>query len=189
MKRIAISFSGRAGGNCDGLARMAAERWQRDFPQDTAVFVRFSALKIENCGGCGYECLRGEGSCPKAGDDICALYDEIASADLCAFFLPNYADFPCANFFAFAERGTGWFDGSEQRLEQYMRVPKRAVVISGGEQENFRRVLAYQGHDVQIMFLSAKDYGQSSLEGRLAENETACERVWEFTRTANRISL
>lgn len=171
MSKIVVAFSGRRGGNCDSVGLLAAGQMQ-------AEFVRFADLKAESCGECAYECLRG-GDCPKK-DGVFALYDAIAAAEECMFVLPNYADFPCANFFIFAERGTGWFGGSKERLQRYMAVPKKAIVISGGEQENFRRIMEYQAEKTDVLFLSAKEFGQSSLAGRLTENEAAREMIRAF---------
>lgn len=171
MSRLVVSFSGRKMGNCDRIGRLAADILQADF-------ARFADVQAAPCGGCDYECLRG-GACPKE-DGVFGLYDKIAEAEECVFVLPNYADQPCANFFIFAERGTGWFGGSEERLQKYMAVPKKAIVISGSEQESFCRVMEYQAEKTDVLFLSAKEYGQKSLEGRLDESEEACARVRAF---------
>lgn len=171
MKRLVVSFSGRKDGNCAGIGKYAAQELD-------CMFVEFADLKAQPCGDCGYECLCG-GLCPKA-DGVFALYDAIAQADECVFVLPNYGDYPCANYFIFAERGTGWFGGSEERLAKYMAVPKKAVVISGEEQENFRKILSYQADRTDCLFLRAKDFGQRSTEGRLAENEEVRALVKAF---------
>lgn len=177
MSRIVVCFSGRAQGNCERLGNVARQSLQRLHPAEEVEQFCFSQADARCCGQCNYECLKPGMRCPKAGDAIWELYERMAAAQECVFVLPNYADYPCANFFLFAERGTGWFDGSEERLARYMRVPKKAIVVSGSEQENFRRVLQYQAEEMQILFLSAREYGQSSLEGRLDENERACRVV------------
>lgn len=160
--KVVVSFSGRPDGNCAGVGEYAARLLRGEH-------VRFAELRAEPCGGCGCECLRG-GACPKQ-DGVSALYEKLSRAQECAFVLPNYADFPCAHYFIFSERGTGFFAGSEERLAKYMAVPKKAIVISGGEEENFRRALAYQADRMELLFLRAKDFGQKSADGRLAQDE------------------
>ena len=171
MSRLVLSFSGRKDGNCDGIGRCVSGLTGADF-------IRFADLHAQPCGECDYECLRG-GACPKK-DGVFRLYDQIAAAEECVFLLPNYADFPCAQFFIFAERGTGWFGGSEEKLARYMAVPKKAIVISGGAEESFRHALSMQADRLEFLFISAKEYGQGSLEGHLAENEAACARARAF---------
>lgn len=169
--KIVVSFSGRADGSCAGVGEIAAQALG-------AKHIRFAEIKAQPCGECGCECLRG-GECPRE-DGVFALYEAISSAQECVFVLPNYADFPCAHYFIFCERGTGFFGGDEERLARYIAVPKKAIVISGGEQDNFRRALAYQAERMDFLFLSAKDYGQKSADGRLAQDERVRARVEKF---------
>jgi len=173
MTRLVVSFSGRQDGNCAGIGELAARMLD-------AEHVRFADLCAQPCGECGCECLRG-GKCSK-DDGVSALYEKICSAQECVFVLPNYADFPCANYFIFNERGTGYFGGSEQRLEKYMSVPKKAIVISGTEEENFRRALAYQADKMEFLFLRAKDFGQRSTDGALAKDARVQAKVKDFCK-------
>ena len=84
------------------------------------------------------------------------------------FVVPNYCDYPCANFFIFNERSQCYFQGHSELLEQYLNVPKKFIVVSNSTSENFR--LAFTQHvydEPEILILSAKRYEKNSISGSL----------------------
>ena len=95
--------------------------------------------------------------------------------------LPNHCDYPNANYFIFNERSQCFFQGRPDLLEKYLKVPKRSIVISGTNRDNFIRALAYQSdQEPEILFLSAKEYGKNSIRGDLLTSEEAVKRVRQF---------
>ena len=176
-----VSFSSRAGGNCARIGELICSSVK------DAAFFDFSAFEIHPCGKCGYECFSDPGRCPYAEDPERRLLEEMTRSDRVYFILPNYCDYPCANFFIFNERSQCFFQGRPDLLEAYEKVPKRAVVVSNTNEENFRQVLAYQGYEEpEILFLSAKKYGKVSIRGDLLTSAEAIRDILAFVREPDR---
>jgi hypothetical protein len=111
------------------------------------------------------------------------LLDEIVHSDLTYFILPNYCDYPCANFFVFNERSQCYFQGRPELLEAYEKVPKRAVVVSNTNEENFRQAMAYHAYEkADILFLPAKQYGKESIKGDLLTSREAVSDIMAFVQ-------
>ena len=141
----------------------------------------FSTFRLQGCGACGYECFSSADSCPYRSDEEAVLLEAVTQSDLTYFVLPNYCDYPCANFFIFNERGQCWFQSRPDLLERYEKVPKRAIVVSNTEEENFRKALSYQSDEtVEALFLSPKQYGKSSIKGDLLRDERVERVIAEF---------
>lgn len=163
MSIAIISFSSRPDGNCARIGRYLQSL-------TGGTLYSFAALHAHPCGGCRYECFDRPPSCPYQDDGLYILYDAIVASDVTYFVLPNYCDYPCANFFLFYERCQGYFLGRAELSERYDRIRKKAVVISNTQEQNFRAVLAQQSsEEVKTLFLHAKDYGRISLRGDLMQ--------------------
>lgn len=68
-------------------------------------------------------------------------------------------------------------------LDAYLQVPKRSIVVSNTNEENFVRALAYQTEkEPDILFLSAKNYGKKSIAGDLLTDEKVVEDITKFVR-------
>ena len=105
-------------------------------------------------------------------------------SDAVYFVLPNHCDYPNANYFIFNERSQCFFQGRPDLLEAYLKVPKKCIVISNTNKDNFIRALAYQSdREPEILFLSAKEYGKSSINGDLL---TSCEALEDIRRFITR---
>lgn len=65
-------------------------------------------------------------------------------SDVVFYVVPNYSDFPCSNFFIFNERGQCYFRGTEKRMEKYLSVKKKFIVVSNTGEDNFIR--AFRDH-------------------------------------------
>lgn len=176
MDTLILNFSSRREGNCYALARLV----QKLLPGNVEI-LDFCDLDVRPCGKCGYECFRG-GECPLAADGLPEIYEKIAGAGEVIFLVPNYCGFPCANFFAFNERGCAWFAGRQDRLDAFLMVPKRFLVISGSESDTFREAFRYlvQDGEPSILYLSAKKFGRNSLTGDLAQAPGAEDAVRSF---------
>lgn len=180
MKTCIVSFSSRPGGNCGSIAAEIS----RQTPGGAALFD-FSALTVTPCGRCGYECFQGRERCPYIADPERAICESITESDLTYFVVPNYCDYPCANFFAFNERSQCCFQGREDLLERYLAVRKKFVVVSNTGRENFTAAFQYhvaEDAEPDILFLSAKRFRRSSIQGDLMDCPEAREVLAEFIR-------
>ncbi|MBR5959508.1 MAG: hypothetical protein IKZ98_00800 [Clostridia bacterium] len=175
MKTCIISFSSRTDGNCAQIGKLIRSM------SEEAVLFQFSNFEVHACGKCGYECFEDRSKCPYYSDMEYRLLDAVTRSDLTYFILPNYCDYPCANYFIFNERSQCYFQHHPELLEAYEKVPKRAVVVSNTNEDNFKNVLAYQsGNEMDILFLHAKKYGKVSIRGDLMTDENAVRDVTAF---------
>lgn len=179
MSACIVSFSSRADGNCARIARLI-----RSLTEDAVLFC-FADFEIHPCGKCGYECFASRDACPFAGDMERPLLDAVTHSERAYFVLPNYCDYPCANYYIFNERSQCFFQGRPELLAAYESVPKRFVVVSNTNEENFRQALAYQAaRPPEILFLSAKRFGKSSIRGDLLSEPKAVDAVTAFVSRA-----
>ncbi len=182
MKTTILSFSSRANGNCAQIGRLI-----RSLTRD-AVLFDFSEFDLHACGGCAYACFTARERCPYFADMECTMLDAITQSEAAYFIVPNYCDYPCANYFIFNERSQCYFQGRPELLDQYQKVPKRSVVISNTNEDNFVKALSCQSEKApEILFLSAKRYGKRSINGDLLTNESAVDAVTAFVKRPFRI--
>lgn len=172
---VIISFSGRSNGNCARIAGFLAQRL------DARVF-RFSDFSIEPCGRCGGECLSGS-VCPK--DDMeTELLDAVCGCSEAWFIVPDHCGFPCADLFIYNERSVGYFCRHPERLERYMAVPKRFVLISNGDRENFRQAFAqHTDGEQKVLQLRSEEFGTKSIAGDLIDHPEVQNRLIRFLNT------
>ena len=141
----------------------------------------FSDFNIQPCGGCNYDCFEKREACPHIGDKECEILDAIVHSEITYFILPNYCDYPCANYFSFNERSQCFFQGKTDLLNVYLRIPKRSIVVSNTKEENLIKALAYQTEqEPDILVLSARHYGKSSILGDLLTSKEAAADIIEF---------
>lgn len=181
MSSVVISFSKRAEGNCAAVARLLLEKCG----EEPVCFFDFSMLEIHPCGGCSYECFQKGGCCPYLEDGVYEMYRAIAESGRTFFIVPNYCDFPCANFFIFNERSQCFFQNQEELQKKYLRAKKKFIVISNTGKENF--ITAFRDHveegeEPDILFLSAMRYRRISVAGDLMDAEAARADLDEFVR-------
>lgn len=177
MKECIVSFSGRSGGNCSRIAEIIQQK-----KVDAAVYD-FSVLSITPCSHCRYECFEQREKCPHFSDPEFAICEEIAKSDIAYFIVPNYCGYPCANFFIFNERSLCYFQHHNDLLNQYLAVRKKFIVISNTEQDNFTTAFCQhipETSDPDILFLSSKQFGKTSIDGNLMESENAKELLFRF---------
>lgn len=178
MRICIVSFSGRRKGNC---ARIAGEIRRCLQAEEIALFD-LSEHPLHPCGGCSCECFADRRACPHIGDAEYAMLDAMTHSDVVYLIVPNYCDYPGALYFAFNERSLCYFSGHEELLEQYARVPKRFIVVSGGEKAHFEEFFRQQtgGEVPEMLMLSARAYGRNSIDGNLMDDEHAREAVRAF---------
>ena len=180
MKIAVISFGGRKNGNCAGIMNLLCRLLEQE--NEVRAFD-FSAFNMTPCGGCKYECFDKAESCPYINDPVYSIYDEITNSGLAYFIVPNYCDYPCSVFFAFNERSQCYFQKQLDRLEKYLSVPKRFIVVSNTGHDNFIAAFRYQineDKEPETLFLSAKSFDRVSIKGDLMESEQAREDVRMF---------
>ena len=113
------------------------------------------------------------------------MLEAIMHSEMTYFILPNYCDYPCANYFAFNERSQCFFQGKPELLDAYLKVPKRSIVVSNTNSEHFAEALSYQAdREPEILFLSAKKYGKVSIKGDLLTDENVKQAITAFVNTA-----
>ena len=172
-----VSFSARAGGNCDRISEKIAE-----FHGGGKIF-RFSEQQIHPCGGCRYECFRQDGICPYRSDPEYGLLESVCGSDLVYFVIPNYCDYPCAHYFIFQERSQCYFQGKPERMNEYLKIPKKFVVISNTNEDNFSGILSENAVNApDILFLSAIKYGKVSISGDLTDSADAMNDLYNFLK-------
>ena len=175
MSVCIISFSSRKGGNCGQIAA-----YLRSLHGDAKLYD-FSDFNIHPCGGCAYECFMPGGRCPWMDDREVELYEGILGSTQAYYILPNYCDYPCANFFIFNERSQCYFQGHPESAGAYGLVPKKFIVVSNTNERNFKEVLAYHVEgEPQILFLHARKYGKVSIAGDIMTSKDAAEEIKAF---------
>ena len=180
MKTCIISFSSRAGGNCGSIAAEI----RRHVTGDVEIYD-FSGFSITPCGRCGCECFRARESCPYFNDMEFTVCDAVTSSDLAYFIVPNYCDYPCANFFIFNERSQCYFQHHQNLLERYLAVKKKFIVVSNTGQDNFAAAFRYhvpENEEPNILFLSARQFQKVSIRGDLMDSAEARDAVLCFIK-------
>lgn len=169
MKVCIINFSGRTNGNCQKISECILEELK---PLHEVSFANMNSITLTPCGQCNYECFIKGNICPHYNDSLWSLYETISSSDLVYFVVPNYCDYPCANFFIFSERGQGFFTHTPSLLQRYTTMPKKFIVMSNTNTDNFTQVFRCQSEDMSepdVLFLRAQDYKKRSLTGDLMD--------------------
>ena len=181
MEKICvISFSGRSGGNCSSIAGEIENFWLGK--EEIEVFD-FSTFEISPCGRCSYACFKERESCPYFGDSEFTICDTITNSSFTYFVVPNYCDYPCANFFIFNERSQCYFQRHHELLERYLAVKKKFIVVSNTGRDNFTTAFRYhvpEGYEPDLLFLAAKKFGRVSIHGDLMASDEAQAAVRRF---------
>jgi len=173
---VILSFSGRKGGNCEQIADFIA--------QNSTIPVKIYRMReqtIHMCGNCAYECFAPGKECPHMADDERALLEQICNSDEVYFLVPNYCGGPPAMLYAFNERSVSYFAGHPGRLERYMNVPKKFIVVSSNQPETFRNAFLQHDRSAQkILWLSASAHGLQSMGTELLEVEEVQKQILQF---------
>ena len=177
---VIIQFSSRISGNCTAISERISEYY---VTKNITHFVVDDQV-IRPCNGCDYECLQAEKKCPQCNDKQNQIMDAICSADLAYFVIPNYCGFPSANYFAFNERSVGYFDMDRSLMQRYMNVPKRFIVISNTEGENFVNALKQQvSGEPEILYLKTSKYHKRRIAGDMMDAPEANADLDAFLRS------
>lgn len=173
---IVLNFSPRSSGNCQSISQFIVEYFSKSN-------VRLFFVGMEPCSTCDYECLRRGADCPKCSDDQIKLMDAIVDASEVYYVVPNFCGYPCANYFAFNERSVGYFNGDRKKLQEYMAVKKRFVIVSNTENESFTKAMSQQIQGIpEILYMKTSKYKKVSIAGDILESEEARADLKEFLR-------
>ncbi len=173
---VIISFSSRNDGNCEKISE-----YIRSLQNLSVKEYRFADFSIHPCGMCQYECFKNNRKCPYIDDMEYTILDQICASAFTYFVLPNYCNFPPAQFFAFNERSQCYFQNHSERLESYLNVPKQFIVVSNTGKQNFVEAMRQHTSDEpEILFLSAKHYGKISIAGDILESEAVKADIRSF---------
>ena len=171
---IVLNFSPRSSGNCQSISEFIAEHF-------THANVRIFPVGMEPCSGCDYECLRKGAECPKCDDNQKQLMDAVAGAAEVYYVIPNFCGYPCANYFAFNERSVGYFNGDRKKMQEYMAVKKRFVIVSNTEGDNFVKAMSQQIQgEPEILYMKTSRYKKVSTAGDMLESEDARADLKQF---------
>lgn len=175
MRECIISFSSRKAGNCAQIGKFISEQLPNSKIYD------FSDFEISSCGNCNYQCFNNADECPYVPDKEREIIEAIVNSTLTFFIVPNYCDFPCANFFIFNERSLSSFQKNEKLLSAYLKVPKKFIVVSNTNTDNFKTVFTYHcDTEPNILFLAAKKYGKTSINGDLLSSVCVVDELKKF---------
>ena len=170
-----ISFSSRKSGNCEQIS---------DFLSSLFVSIkeyRFSNFQLKPCGNCTYECFQKNQTCPHSGDREKELMDSICKSQTVYFVIPNYQDYPCANFFIFQERMQGYFHEYPMQREPFRNTAKRFIIVSNTSGNSFRRIAEqYGSSDPDLLVLRSREFGMSSIRDSMIQSAQVQAQIRAF---------
>ena len=163
-----LSFSSRNSGNCFAIGRYVS-KYYKNHAVHSVVIDRNT---VPACGKCDYECLKPGSLCPQRSTEYDQIMDAICRSDLVYFIVPNFCGYPCSNYFAFNERSVGYFGMDRDKMDRYMNVPKRFIIVSNTE--GFEDAMRQQTNEPpEILYLKSHAYGKSSIAGDILESDAA----------------
>jgi len=171
-----LNFSARANGNCAAISR---------FVEDYYKYAITRTYTVNNiiapCRNCNYSCLKVGEQCPEITKEYKELMETLMQSQLIFFIVPNFCGFPCSNYFTFNERTVGYFNKSKERMESYMNIPKRFIIISNTESEVFTEAMAQQTFcKPDILYLKTSRYRKRSIDGDLLDSTEAKDELDKF---------
>ena len=163
-----LSFSPRNSGNCAAISRYVSKYHEKHIVHSIVM----DRNAVPACGNCDCECLKPNLDCPLRTKEYDRIMDTVSQSDLVYFIVPNYCGYPCANYFAFNERSVGYFGMDREKMDRYMNVPKRFIIVSNTE--GFEEAMQQQTNEPpEILYLKSRAYGKSSIAGDILESDAA----------------
>lgn len=174
--RIIVSFSARTSGNCAEIARFVAA------PEDR--IIHYASLDAHACAGCGYECFGG--TCPYQADDVIALYKAMAEAEQTVLLVPMYGGNPSSLYFAFCERGQGFFTDEAAWDAIVSRLYIIGIYGSAAETPDFvpclEKWFVGSGCHGRVLGLERHVYGQK-MQDSLLDVPDVCRKLTAFLQS------
>ena len=165
---VILSFSSRNNGNCAAISEYVSKYYEMHKVHSVVI----DRNTVPACGNCDCECLKPDSVCPQRSTEYDRIMDDICRSDLVYFIVPNYCGYPCANYFSFNERSVGYFGMDRDKMDRYMNVPKRFIIVSNTE--GFEDAMRQQTNETpEILYLKSRAYGKSSIAGDILSSDTA----------------
>ncbi len=169
-----LMFSSRKNGNCASIGEFILNY----FDSNIRIF-RVSGENVGSCDHCDYECLKSDMCCPNLNESYRSMMDTVCASDLVYFIIPNYCGFPSSSYFAFNERSVGYFGLDRSKLERYMAVRKRFIIVSNSV--GFEDAMRQQtSGEPEILYLKCRKYNKRSIAGDILESEEAQQDLEAF---------
>lgn len=173
-----VNFSASKDANCIKIANHLKDLLNNK----EIVIYNFEDFNLLPCGYCDYECIKRNEKC-QINDKLNEIYESISNSEEAIYILPNYCDYPCANFFIFNERGNGYYSNEYGRRKKYLNIKKKFIVISNSCDDNFKKAFSYHVNgEPKILYIGAKKMGSSSLDKNLADNEGVKKLLKQFVK-------
>ena len=167
---VILDFSPRNNGNCTKIGEYIENYYKRT----NVRLYKMSAENILPCHDCNYECLRRGVACPSITEHLIEVMDRICSSDMVYMVIPNFCGYPNANYFAFNERSVGYFNCDQSKMNLYMSVRKRFIIVSNTESDTFRDAMKQQTlSEPEVLYLKSSKYGKRSIDGDILESADA----------------
>lgn len=182
MKILGINFSLRKNGNCANSLKYVMEKFL-DFGYDIETYS-FGDFSITGCGACDYECFK-KGNC-MYNDDITNLYDSCICADKIVFALPSYGGNLPSSYFAFSERGQGYFMNSQlEYFEDFLDKVEVILIanIEHGALSAMNQLLtpfSNKQKEPMVQLISSVEHGMSSIRHILIESKDVRKKCDDF---------
>lgn len=166
---VIFNFSPRIDGNCSKIDTYISNYHGSDVRK-----FHFTAENCMPCSGCHYECLNSEQKCTGISGEMKRALTAASESDLLYMIVPNICGYPCANYFAFNEKCVGYFGLDRDMKMKYMKVPKKFIVVSNTESDNFKNAMKQHSVDEpDILYLKTSKYHKSSTAGDLMDSDNA----------------
>lgn len=175
-----LSFSSRPNGNCAKISQYLSNYHKQTNVRSYII----DAETVHPCGKCDCECLKSGMHCPQLNAEYRALMETVCVSDLVYFVVPNYCGYPCGNYFAYNERSVGYFDLDRSKMNAYMAVPKRFIIVSNTE--GFEAAMKQQTNgEPDILYLKSGKYKKRSIAGDILDSAEARADLDEFLAKIN----
>ncbi|AIF69892.1 hypothetical protein PAP_07510 [Palaeococcus pacificus DY20341] len=182
---LGLAFSARRKGNCSKLLEYCLKKFE-EMGFETELMESYD-LNITPCSHCNYECFSGE-ACP-VEDDVPKIYEQCKSADIILFAVPTYGGHVASLYLAFSERGQAIFESYKEWKEFAKKV--NFIIIgnlsSGGDMALHEALYSFAnfGFWPEVVLISSREYGRSSIKGDLIEEEEVKKRLDRFVERIN----
>lgn len=166
---VILNFSPRPEGNCGSICALIYT-----FYENSNICLYNLSSFFTPCGGCDYECLKPNRSCPSLSQKQAEVYEAICHADLVYYIVPNFCGMPNSLYYAFNERSVGFFNMNRSVMSQYMSAKKRFIIVSNTESNTFTEAMQQQTESIpEILYMKTSSYGKKSIAGDLMDSQEA----------------
>ncbi len=168
---LGMNYSKRKNGNC----RDVLELIESTNNSDAFLILNIPELSISSCCDYNYACFK-TGSC-SFEDDFGGVIDKIREADKIIVALPVYRGHLCSEYYKFHERMCGVYRHDDDKLaSDYLNKITFVIFVNRGA--GYEEAIAELKKDIEpyggsskIVAVASRDFGMSSIGGRLRDND------------------